>query len=82
MLFKFCVCFLVSIIPHPLIQESSEVCLFVPNLKKGKREDHEPTIEYYKDLLEKHEIKSISQVSFDILMILFLHIFFNFEKKT
>lgn len=54
-----------SRLPHPLIDKSSDVCLFVPDLKKGKREDHEPTIKHYKDLLEKNNVTGISQVSFD-----------------
>jgi len=53
--FRFC-------LPHPLIDKSSDVCLFVPDLKKGRNEDHEPTIEHYKELLEKNNITGISQV--------------------
>jgi hypothetical protein len=53
-----------SCLPHPLIEKSSDVCLFVPDLKKGKYEDHEPTIEHYKELLEKNNITGISQVIF------------------
>jgi hypothetical protein len=51
-------------LPHPLIEKSSDVCLFVPDLKKGKYEDHEPTIEHYKELLEKSNVTGISQVIF------------------
>ncbi|PNF21030.1 hypothetical protein B7P43_G08406 [Cryptotermes secundus] len=53
--FRFC-------LPHPLIDKSSEVCLIVPDLKKGKHIDHEPTVEHYKNLLEKNNITGISQV--------------------
>jgi len=53
-----------SCLPHPLIDKSSDVCLFVPDLKKGRNEDHEPTIEHYKELLEKNNITGISQVIF------------------
>jgi hypothetical protein len=53
-----------SRLPHPLIDKSSEVCLFVPDLKKGKNEDHEPTVEHYKDLLKKNNVTGISQVIF------------------
>jgi hypothetical protein len=51
-----------SRLPHPLIDESSNVCLFVPDLKKGSHEDHEPTIEHYKNFLEKNNVIGISQV--------------------
>jgi hypothetical protein len=40
------------------------VCLFVPDLKKGKNEDHDPTVEHFKNLLEKNNITGISQVIF------------------
>jgi hypothetical protein len=53
-----------SCLPHPLVDKSSDVCLFVSDLKKGRNEDHEPTIEHYKDLLEKNNITGISQVIF------------------
>jgi hypothetical protein len=53
-----------SCLPHPLIDKSSDVCLFVPDLKKGKNEDHEPTVEHYKDLLEKNNVTGVSQVIF------------------
>jgi hypothetical protein len=45
------------------------VCLFVPDLKRGRNEDHEPTIEHYKELLEKHNITGISQVFFIITIL-------------
>jgi hypothetical protein len=51
-----------SCLPHPLIDETSNVCLFVPDLKKGQHEDHEPTIEHYKNLLRENNITGISQV--------------------
>ncbi|KAJ4444347.1 hypothetical protein ANN_06139 [Periplaneta americana] len=53
--FRFC-------LPHPLVDRSSDVCLFVPDLKKGKREDHEPTKEYYNDILQKNNISGISEI--------------------
>lgn len=53
-----------SCLPHPLIDKSSDVCLIVPDLKKGKHIDHEPTVEHYKNLLEKNNITGISQVIF------------------
>jgi len=53
-----------SCLPHPLIDKSSDVCLFVPDLKRGRNEDHEPAIEHYKELLEKNNITGISQVIF------------------
>lgn len=53
-----------SCLPYPLIDKSSDVCLFVPDLKKGRNENHESTIEHYKELLETNNITGISQVVF------------------
>lgn len=68
-----------SCLPHPLIDKSSDVCLFVPDLKKGRNEDHEPTIEHYKELLEKNNITGISQVIFHNRSIAKKLIQINFE---
>ncbi|PSN37782.1 hypothetical protein C0J52_15851 [Blattella germanica] len=53
--YRFC-------LPHPLVDKFSEVCLFVPNLKKGKRIDHEETVQHYQTILENHNVKGISQI--------------------
>jgi hypothetical protein len=69
-----------SRLPHPLIDKSSDVCLFVPDLKKGKKEDHEPTVEHYKGLLKKNNITGISQVTFHSNHIAKRLIYVNLKK--
>ncbi|XP_047001102.1 ribosomal L1 domain-containing protein 1-like [Schistocerca americana] len=49
-------------LPHPLVTETSDICLFVPDLKKGPRIDHEPTVAHYRELLDQHGVKQITQV--------------------
>lgn len=50
-------------LPHYRFPEAQDVCLIVKDLKKGIKEDHEATVNHFKDLLaEKGAQKSISQV--------------------
>lgn len=45
--------------PHSTLSSTGEVCLVTPDLKKGKKPDHEATIEQWKDLLEKAGVTSV-----------------------
>lgn len=56
-----------SDLPHWLITDTSDICLFVTDLKKGRRVDHEPTIQHYEDLLRE---KGITMVIFILLFFL------------
>lgn len=50
-------------LPHSLLMETSDVCLFVPDLIRGRNVNHEMTITHYKKLLEKRGISNeISQI--------------------
>ncbi|XP_044733250.1 ribosomal L1 domain-containing protein 1 [Chrysoperla carnea] len=49
-------------LPHNLLSNTSDVCLFVPDLHKGRKTDHEPTIEHYEDLLRSHGVKNIKTI--------------------
>ncbi|XP_077299791.1 uncharacterized protein LOC143920723 [Arctopsyche grandis] len=49
-------------LPHWLVTDTSEVCLFVADLKKGSRRDHEPTIHHYEDFLKEKGISCIKTV--------------------
>lgn len=44
-------------LPHSVDAEDSTVCLFVKDLKRGRRLDYEPTIKHYEQLLKKKNVK-------------------------
>ena len=48
--------------PHCVIPEPRDVCLLVKDLKKGLREDHEPSVDHFKDLLEDRGVKGVTEV--------------------
>lgn len=43
-------------LPHSIDAEDSEVCLFVKDLKRGRRLDFEPTIKHYETMLKQKKI--------------------------
>ncbi|KAK5641372.1 hypothetical protein RI129_009919 [Pyrocoelia pectoralis] len=45
---------------HSLLIDTSEICLIVAD--KGKKKDHESTIEYYENILNKHGITNIKTI--------------------
>ncbi|KAG8191150.1 hypothetical protein JTE90_016663 [Oedothorax gibbosus] len=50
-------------LPHPLLTDTSEVCLITGDLdKKDKKSEIEPTVLHYKELLKKLDVKGITQV--------------------
>lgn len=60
----YCVFFICSTLKHSLLDEESEIALFVKDLKRGRRLDFEPTIQHYEELLRekgvtKHRITVI-----------------------
>lgn len=42
--------------------DGSEICLIVPDLKRGRRQDHEPTIEYYEELLKTKGVTCVKRI--------------------
>lgn len=48
--------------PYSLVTPTDEVALFVCDLQKGKRKDYEPTVEHYRDLLDKHGCTRINEI--------------------
>lgn len=51
------------LLKHSLLNEDSEVCLFVKDQKRGRRPDYEPTIQHYEKILRANKIKlSISVI--------------------
>ncbi|XP_046421895.1 ribosomal L1 domain-containing protein 1 [Neodiprion fabricii] len=50
------------LLPHTLVTDTDDVVLFVGDMKKGRRQNLEPTIDHYQDLLRKHGCKQIKDV--------------------
>ncbi|XP_020294823.1 ribosomal L1 domain-containing protein CG13096-like [Pseudomyrmex gracilis] len=50
------------LLPYSLVTPTDEVALFVCDLQKGKRKDYEPTVEHYRDLLDKHGCTRINEI--------------------
>lgn len=47
---------------NSLVTDSTEVCLIVPDLKKGRRVDYEPTVEHYENLLRENKVNNINKI--------------------
>lgn len=39
---------------------SGEVCLITPDIKKGKKPDHEPTVDRWEEILREAGVTSVS----------------------
>ncbi|VVC87308.1 ribosomal L1 domain-containing protein CG13096 [Leptidea sinapis] len=50
------------VLPHSTVASSGEVCLITPDIKKGKKVDHEPTVERWEDILRKAGVTSVKTV--------------------
>ncbi|CAK1596102.1 unnamed protein product [Parnassius mnemosyne] len=50
------------ILPHSTAASTGEICLITPDLKKGKKVDHEPTVEHWKDILKEAGVTEIKTV--------------------
>lgn len=50
-------------LPNSLITDTTDICLIVPDLVRGRNVDHEKTYHHYKDLLAEKGIKNIKTVS-------------------
>jgi hypothetical protein len=53
---------LFSALPHPLNTPTTDVCLFVKDLNRTKRE-YDDSVNFFKDLLAEKGVKTISNVS-------------------
>ncbi|XP_038211831.1 ribosomal L1 domain-containing protein CG13096-like [Zerene cesonia] len=49
-------------LPYSTVASSGEVCLITPDLKKGKKVDHEPTIEHWEEILRKAGVTSVKTI--------------------
>ncbi|XP_034830366.1 ribosomal L1 domain-containing protein CG13096 [Maniola hyperantus] len=50
------------VLPHSTISTNGEVCLVTPDLKKGKKIDHEPTVEHWEEMLRGAGVTSVKTV--------------------
>lgn len=49
-------------LPHSTVASSGEVCLITPDLKKGKKPDHEPTVDRWEEILREAGVTSVKTV--------------------
>lgn len=45
-----------SVLPHSLETADSDICVFVKDLKRGRKLDHEPTVKHYEQLLRGKKV--------------------------
>ncbi|KAL4712288.1 hypothetical protein ACJJTC_004050 [Scirpophaga incertulas] len=50
------------VLPHSTAASTGEICLITPDLKKGKKIDHEPTIDHWEEILKKAGVTSVKTV--------------------
>ncbi|CAH2106454.1 unnamed protein product [Euphydryas editha] len=50
------------ILPHSTVASSGEVCLITPDIKKGKKVDHEPTVDRWEEILRQAGVTSVKTV--------------------
>ena len=62
-------------LPHSPLPENRDICLFVKDLQKGLKVDHEDTVRHFTDLLEEKGVKGVTQVISlrELKVILFLY---------
>jgi len=56
-IFFFC-----RLLPYSIVAPDDEIALFVCDLERGRRKDYEPTIEYYRNLLDKHGCTRVNEI--------------------
>ncbi|XP_049868909.1 ribosomal L1 domain-containing protein CG13096-like [Pectinophora gossypiella] len=50
------------VLPHTTVASTGEVCLITPDLKKGKKIDHEPTVDHWEELLRNAGVTAVKTV--------------------
>lgn len=48
-----------SVLPHSTVASTKEICLITPDLKKGRKVDHEPTIDHWEQLIREAGVTSV-----------------------
>lgn len=51
-----------STLPNPYLSQESDICLIVKDLVKGWKNDHEPTIHHYKELLSSKNVDCVDEI--------------------
>lgn len=54
--------YLSYVLPYSNVYSDAEICLVPKDIKKGKKADHEPTIELWQELLEKEGVTKVKKV--------------------
>jgi len=54
--------FVCRLLPYSIVAPDDEIALFVCDLERGRRKDYEPTIEYYRNLLDKHGCTRVNEI--------------------
>ncbi|XP_057367298.1 ribosomal L1 domain-containing protein CG13096-like [Daphnia carinata] len=49
-------------LPNPFLNGDCDICLIVKDLEKGWKVDHEPTTQYYQELLDSKNVSFITEV--------------------
>ncbi|XP_011873513.1 PREDICTED: ribosomal L1 domain-containing protein CG13096 [Vollenhovia emeryi] len=50
------------LLPYSIVAPDDEVALLVCDLQRGRKKDYEPTVEYYRDLLQKHGCTCVNEI--------------------
>ncbi|XP_012523078.1 ribosomal L1 domain-containing protein CG13096 [Monomorium pharaonis] len=50
------------LLPYSIVAPDDEIALFVCDLERGRRKDYEPTIEHYRNLLDKHGCTCVNEI--------------------
>ncbi|XP_063380707.1 ribosomal L1 domain-containing protein CG13096-like [Cydia fagiglandana] len=50
------------VLPHSTAASTGEVCLITPDLKKGRKIDHEPTVDHWEEILRQAGVTQVKTV--------------------
>ncbi|XP_022830813.1 ribosomal L1 domain-containing protein 1-like [Spodoptera litura] len=50
------------VLPHSTVASTGEVCLVTPDIKKGRKHDHEPTIDRWEEILRKEGVTGVKTI--------------------
>ncbi|CAG9786199.1 unnamed protein product [Diatraea saccharalis] len=50
------------VLPHSTAASTGEICLITPDIRKGKKIDHEPTIDHWEEILKKADVTCVKTV--------------------
>ncbi|CAB3224133.1 unnamed protein product [Arctia plantaginis] len=50
------------LLPHSTVPSTGEICLVTPDIKKGRKHDHEPTIDRWEEILRKGGVTQVKTI--------------------